>query len=448
VTDVRAPAAATADRAAMQRRTMLVLIWSVIPTSAALTAAFAATAVLAEDITGSETLAGLAAGSLSVGSVAAAFPLARLMSRRGRRRGLVTGWSIAGAGMAAVSAAAITELYPLLVAGIVAIGAGQSANLSTRYAAADLAPEDRRGRAIGMLVWATTFGAVAGPSIALGPASSAAGWLSLPDLAGPYLLGLAMFTTGVAVTHLRLRPDPLEVAGAIAPAAGGQRARPAGARAHRGSDEGASSSPRATPVLAVAKRIASRPAARLAVLAMLTGQAVMVGIMTMTPLHMSSGDHELRIIGFVISLHIVGMYAFSPAVGWLVDRVGPHLVVAGGGVMLFVGAELASHTDPSDSLGVFVGLLLIGLGWSFGLISGSSLLTSAYPADERVEVQGAADMIMTLGGAISGLFAGFAMEKVGYHSFSHWAGMAALILVAAGGVAWFTGRGSPRLRPG
>ncbi len=431
----------------MQRRTMLVLIWSVIPTSAALTAAFASTAVLAEDITGSETLAGLAAGSLSVGSVAAAFPLARLMSRRGRRRGLVTGWSIAAAGMGAVSAAAVTELYPLLVAGIVAIGAGQSANLSTRYAAADLAPEDRRGRAIGMLVWAITFGAVAGPSIALGPASSAAGRLGLPDLAGPYLLGLVMFTTGVAVTHLRLRPDPLEVAGAIAPSAG-RWARPASARAHRGSVEDASGSPRATPVLTVAKRILSQPAARLAVLAMLTGQAVMVGVMTMTPLHMSSGDHELRIIGFVISLHIVGMYAFSPAVGWLVDRVGPHLVVATGGVMLFVGAELASHTDPSDSLGVFVGLLLIGLGWSFGLISGSSLLTSAYPASERVEVQGAADMIMTLGGAVSGLFAGFAMEKVGYHSFSHWAGMAALILVAAGGVAWFTGRGSPRLHPG
>ena len=112
---------------------------------------------------------------------------------------------------------------------------------------------------------------------------------------------------------------------------------------------------------------------------MLVGQAVMVGVMTMTPLHMTNGDHELRVIGLVISLHIVGMYAFSPVVGWFVDRVGPYVMVGSGGVVLFVGAEMASHTSPEDSLGVFVGLLLVGLGWSFGLISGSSLLTGAFP---------------------------------------------------------------------
>ena len=200
-----------------------------------------------------------------------------------------------------------------------------------------------------------------------------------------------------------------------------------------------------TPILKVAERIATIPAARLAVLAMLTGQGVMVGVMTMTPLHMKNGDHQLSVIGLVISLHIIGMYAFSPLVGWLVDHAGPHLVIAVGGVTLLVGSEMASRTSPEDSLGIFIGLLLIGLGWSFGLISGSALLTGAFPAHQRVEVQGAADMMMTLGGAASGLLAGATMERIGYHSFSHWAGLTALILVAAAGLAWNASRRPTRL---
>ena len=142
------------------------------------------------------------------------------------------------------------------------------------------------------------------------------------------------------------------------------------------------------------RRIAAVPEARLAVLAMLTGQAVMVGVMTLTPLHMEGGGQEFKVIGWVISLHIVGMYAFSPIVGWLVDRVGPHLMIGLGGVILFVGAELASHTDPEHSTGLFVGLMMIGLGWSFGLIAGSALLTASFGVSERVEVQGGADFMM------------------------------------------------------
>jgi MFS family permease len=164
---------------------------------------------------------------------------------------------------------------------------------------------------------------------------------------------------------------------------------------------------------------------------MVVGHAVMVGVMTMTPLHMDNGDHELRVIGFVISLHVVGMYAFSPLVGWLVDRIGPHLVIASAGIVLFSGGELAAHTDAQDSGGVFAGLFLIGLGWSFALIAGSSLLTGAFAPAERVEVQGAADLIMISAGAMAGLSAGVIVEWTSYHSLSHWSGVLALGLVLA-----------------
>ena len=390
---------------------------SVVPTSAAMASGFAAAAVLAKEITGSDTLATLAAAMMQVGSVSATVPLARRMARLGRRRGLVAGWSIGTAGATLAFLAAVADIYPLLIVGICGIGAGNATNLAARFASADLASDDRKARAIGMLVWATTFGAALGPTIALDQAADIAQYMGLPELSGPYLLGMILFAIGLTVTHTWLRPDPLEVLGTIGEAA----VRPASLRV-------------------VGRRIAASPAARLAVIAMLTGQAVMVGVMTITPLHMDNGDHEFRVIGWVISVHVIGMFAFSPIVGWLVDRIGPYLMVALGGVILCIGAETAAHNSAEDSAGMFAGLLLVGLGWSFGLIAGSALLTSAFPVAQRVEMQGGADLLMTGGGAVAGLSSGVIMEHFGFHSFSHYAGLAALLLVAAAATAWYTAR--------
>ncbi len=408
--------------ATVQRRTLLVLMGSVIPASAAMASSFAASAVLAEDITGSETLATLAAGSMSLGSMAAAVPLARRMARLGRRRGLVGGWTIGFFGAFLALIAALADLYPLVVIGIIGVGAGNATNLAARFAVADLATEDRRARAIGMLVWASTFGAAAGPTIALGPMSDFAGLLGLPELSGPYILSSLMFLSGLMLTHSMLRPDPLEVLGTI------------------GSEADKPLSPQK-----IVRRILSVPTARLALVAMLIGQTVMVAVMTATPLHMTGGGQDLAVVGQVISLHIVGMYAFSPIVGWLVDRLGPNTVIMLGGMLLFIGAELAGHTDPEHSAGLFSGLTLIGIGWSCGLIAGSALLTSSFPAHQRVEVQGGADFVMTTGGAIGGISSGALVELLGFANLSHYSGIAALVLVAAALAAWYTSRTPARV---
>ena len=429
-----------ADRARLQLRFQWVLLISVIPTVAAMTGSFSSVTLLAEDMTGSGTLAGLAAGGLAVGNMIATLPLARYMARRGRRRGLVAGWSVGAAGAAMSFAAAVAGFYPLLVVGIVAVGTGNSTNLATRYAAADLALPERRARAIGLLMWGSTFGAVLGPIVALGPAGDAVEALGLPALAGPYLLALVLFLAGLTVTNLWLRPDPLEVLGAIGAASGPSEVRSGQPTDRHDRRRGGADRAGRIPVIAVLGRIAVRPPAALAALAMLTGHTVMVGIMTMTPLHMKAGAHGLRIIGFVISLHVVGMYAFSPAVGWLVDRLGPHLMIAAGGVVLFAGAEMAGRTDAADSQGVFIGLLLVGLGWSFGLIAGSSLLTNSFPASQRVEVQGTADFLMAAGAAAVGLPSGAIFGWAGYHSLSRWAGVGSLVLVAAAAGAFALAR--------
>jgi len=147
----------------------------------------------------------------------------------------------------------------------------------------------------------------------------------------------------------------------------------------------------------------------------------------MTPLHMKDGSHELEIIGFVISLHIVGMYAIAPAIGWLVDHIGVGPLLITGGALLFLGSELAAHTDKSDSLGVFVGLFLIGVGWSCGLVASSALLTKTFDGAERVRVQGLADLVMTASGGLAGIGSGLLVAGTDYQTMSHNAAFVGLV---------------------
>lgn len=397
------------DRRRLQRRTLFTLIGSVGPAGMGMAGGFAATTLASKEIVENESLATLAATMISIGGALVAVPLSQFMARRGRRPGLRVGWSIAAAGALLAVVAVETTTYPLLVLGTLGIGAGNGTNLAARYAAADLADDDKRARSIGILVWAASIGSILGPTVALGATEPAAESLGFEPLSGPYLMGIVVFALAATVVQLFLRPDPLLVA------TGG---------------DGITAPDRPSLRTSFA-RIGGNRLAVLAVGAMALGQAVMVAVMTVTPLHMEDGAHEKRIIGLVISLHIVGMYLFAPVVGWLVDRLPNALIVATAGVTLFVGGELASHTDPADSLGVFTGLFLIGLGWSFAMISGSALLTGAFGVEERAAIQGAADFTMVASGAAAGLASGVVVEASSYHTLSHWAGVAALALVAA-----------------
>ena len=408
------------DTETIQRRTLIVLMLSVGPAGMGMAGGFSATSLAAEDITGHDGLATLAATMISIGGAIAAVPLARHMAAHGRRPGLRTGWTIAALGSLVAFVSVLGDVYPLLVAGAFAIGVGNGTNLAARYAAADLAQPDRRARTIGVLVWASSIGSVLGPTVALGPTGWFAEQVNLPRLSGPYLMGALVFAVAGLVVHTRLRPDPLVLATSLS----AETSTAPTTTERRDIDTKPS-------LLDSFAAIARHPSALIAVGAMAVGQAVMVAIMTVTPLHMDDGHHETQIIGLVISLHIVGMFFFAPVVGWFVDRLPTATMVATAGVILFVGGELASHTDPSDSLGVFVGLFLIGLGWSFAMIAGSSLLTGAFPAHERANVQGAADFTMVASGAAAGLASGVIVEAAGFASLSHWAGVAALSLVAA-----------------
>jgi MFS family permease len=400
---------AAPDRPGLQRRTLIVLMAAAGPAGMGMAGGFAATTLASKGIVDNASLATLAATMISIGGAVTTVPLSRYMARRGRRPGLRIGWTVAASGALLAVIAVETNLYPLLVLGSAMIGAGNGTNLAARYAAADLAEPDRRARSIGILVWAASIGSILGPTVALGATERPAKWFGFEALSGPYLMAIAVFATAAIIVEIFLRPDPLLIAtggdGRSAPARPSLR----DSFAHIGRNR-----------LAV-----------IAVGAMAVGQGVMVAVMTVTPIHMGDGNQDKEIIGLVISLHIVGMYLFAPLVGWLVDRLPSSVIVATAGIVLSIGGVVASRTAPEDSGGVFVGLFLIGLGWSFAMISGSSLLTGAFSADERAAVQGAADFTMTAAGATAGIASGVVLEVSSFQVLSQGAAVAALALVVA-----------------
>jgi MFS family permease len=317
----------------------------------------------------------------------------------------VTGYlvGLSGAGLAVF--AAVLGSFPLMVLATFLFGSSNASNLQARYAATDLATPDRRGSDLSLVVWATTVGAVLGPNLT-GPGVLAAGLLGVPELAGPYLLSAAGFGAAALLLAVGLRPDPLLLARALAAdaagAAGIVEGAPAGAPPARGA--------LATGLAAVA----ADPSARAAIATIASAHAVMVGVMVMTPVHMGHHGADVRLIGLTISLHIFGMYAFSPVFGRLTDRLGARAVLGLGFAQLVGAVVLAALSTPRGGAGFLAGLLLLGTGWSAALIASSALLTASLPLDARAPAQGLSDLAMNVAGGSAGALSGLIMTLLGF----------------------------------
>ncbi|WP_340564223.1 MFS transporter [Streptomyces sp. GSL17-111] len=380
--------------AEIRRRTTLVLVLSQVLGGLGVATGIALAAVLAQEISGSEALSGLALTSSVIGTGLLSLPFAALMARRGRRPGLALAYLVAAAGGALVVAAAVIRNFPLLLVGMAVFGAGSSANLQARFAAGDLAAPERRARTISLVVWATTLGAVAGPNLA-GPAGRSLAGFGVPEAAGPFLWAAVIFLVAGALVWVLLRPDPLLTARALATSsADGGGAGDRSLRAGRAA-------------------VLASPRARLALVAIAGTHTVMVSVMVMTPVDLSHHGADLELIGLVISGHIAGMYAFSPVMGWLADRLG-RVSVIGLAVGLLACATVLAGTSDGDHARSAAGLFLLGLGWSAGLVAGSALLTDSVPQSARAAAQGLSDLTMNAAAGVGGALAGLVVAQAGY----------------------------------
>ena len=398
------------DRQRLQHRVLSGLIAGQILGGIGIGAVVSVGAILASEVGGSDAWSGMASTMSTLGAALFAIPLARAAEARGRRISLTVGATAALTGVIVATVAAGVGSFPLLLVGLALAGAASAANLQARFAATDLSLPNHRARHLSVVVWSTTIGAVAGPNL-VEPGEWLGGLLGMPHLTGPFVFTIVAQSLVIVVYQLALRPDPLLTALADAPP------RP---RARRGGGF---------------ITLRENSAARHAVATIALSHATMVALMAMTPVHLYGHGASLAIVGFVISLHIAGMFALSPLFGWLSDRWGRIPVIYFGQGMLLVSlviAWLGSH----EEFWVTVSLVLLGTGWSASTIAGSTLVVESVPVEERAGLQGASDFLMNILAASAGALAGPVLALVGYPGLGI-ACMALVILV----VVWTTLRG-------
>ena len=397
------------DVVAIQRRTVRVLILGQLAAAAALSSAVTVGAFVVQRILGQDTpWGGIATATVTLGTAFMSQYLSRLMSRRGRRDGLRLGYLLAIFGGFVAGVGAETKTLWVFLIGLFVYGSGQASNLLSRYAATDLAPPEARATAMSRILFASTFGAVFGPILVL-PAQAAGehifGW---NKYTGPWVFSAVFFVVSLANAWVRLKPDPLLLARELSGDGVGQVV-PINVRQ------------------ALSAAVATRRGA-LAIFSMVVSQMTMVAVMTMTPVHLKAHGHE-SLSSYVVSLHIAGMYAFSPWVGRFGDRRGRIRTIQIGGILLAAATALSALAGEGYLL-LFPALWLLGIGWSFGLIGGSSLLIDSVSERDRVSVQGAADMAMSFLGGLAGFSSGFIRKAVGYHALATFALVLAAMLAA------------------
>ncbi|HKJ13193.1 MAG TPA: MFS transporter [Ornithinimicrobium sp.] len=397
--------------ASIQTRTVGTLMASQTLGGVGVAMGIAVGALVAADVGGSDALAGLATTTQVLGTALFTIPIAALMAAAGRRVGLSAAYMVGAVGAVVAIAASVIGSFALLLLGTLCFGAATTANNQARYAAVDLAVPRRRGRQLSLVVWATTVGSVLGPNI-LGPGAAIAGVLGIPALAGAWVISTAGFALAILVLQVALRPDPLLTARTLESAEGTAHDKAAGG-VRRG--------------LAVILR---NPTALLGTIAVAGGHVVMVSVMVMTPLHMSHGDAAIEVIGFVISLHILGMFGLAPVSGYLTDRVGAVTVVLIGVGLLLLACALAGISAVGASWSLTLGLFVLGLGWSCTMVAGSSLIAGSVEVRQRAGVQGAADVVMGLSAASAGALAGVVVDVFGFGWLCLFAALGALALGA------------------
>lgn len=389
------------QQAVLQRKVLTVLATGQILGGLGAGTTLALGALLITEISGSSALSGMAATMNTLGAALLAIPLARLAQRRGRRISLSCGALVAILGAAVIITAAVLGAFPLLLMGMGLLGAGTALNLQSRFAATDIAIPSTRARDLSLIVWSTTVGSVVGPNL-FEPSEVLGRALELPPFTGGFVIAMAAQVLGAAVYFLGLRPDPLKLALSLG--------------------EEVKNKPSPAGGFTLLRRVTP---ARRAVVIVAFSHAVMVAVMSMTPLHLTDHGATLTLVGLTISLHVAGMYALSPLFGWLADRLGrANTVLVGQG--LFVVALLLTGFGAERQSVVVAALILLGLGWSAATVAGATMVTESVEVHDRPGLQGTSDLVMNLCGAAGGALAGPVLVLIGFSGLS----LACLLLVA------------------
>jgi MFS family permease len=379
--------------AGARRRVLATYVIASALTGIAYIGTFQNASVAAPSITGTAATGGLPSSAAVAGTAIAAVLLSTLMASRGRRAGIVAGIGMAVAGAALMVAAILAGSFLLLLGGAVLTGFGNAAINLSRYAAADLYPPVERATAVSIVVWGSTVGAVLGPNL-VGPANAAGEALGLPRFAGGFVLAVALIALAGLVAYF------------------GPRARDIS----RDADDDVRT-PAPAPAAGLRQMLGAllvAPEGRTALAALVSGQLVMVLIMTMTPYHLNHAGHGDQVIGLVISAHTFGMFALAPVSGRLTRHFGATPTIMAGFATLALAGVLGAVVPGDGGTGLMLPLFLLGFGWNMSFVAGSSLLASGEVSRDRARLQGGVDALIWGTAAVAGVVAGFVVELAGY----------------------------------
>ena len=327
--------------------------------------------------------------------------------------------------------AVLNGSFPLLLVSSATMGMARSGSQMSRFVVGEMFPAHKRAQMIGRIVFAGTIGAIFGPTLvepssqlarflgidlASGPllaqsellrAIMPAAWAAGELTTGPWVIASFMYGISFLITFFLLRPEPALVAEQYS---------------ELPADDAKSKS---AHKLGELLRL---PNVQLAILSMLICQTVMSTLMTITPWHMHLSDHSNAQVSLVISVHVLGMFGLSPLTGYLIDRYGRVNMMIVAALILVASAIISPLSAQLPYL--LAGLFLLGLGWNFGYVAGSSMLSDALSGADRTRVAGFNDMLVAFFAGLGTLSSGFLFSLGGFLFVSVGGGLLALLLLA------------------
>ena len=353
--------------------------------------------LIAKDLSGGAAAVGLP-NTMSIASGAVmAYPVGMMMHRYGRRFGHVFGYFMMSIGAMIGVLAMVQGSFALLLLGTAFIGAGRPGAEQTRFSVAEVYPTQERASVIGMLLFAGTLGSLGAPLL-VPRVNTFGASMGLPDRAGAWIPAAVLLMIAALITFVRLRPDPREI---------GQQIRMMEDEHRRTTSPGYKVRPARS-----LREIFRDPGVQLALAAALIAQTVMICIMLITPVHMEAHDFGDEPISIVFMAHTLGMFAISPFAGRLVDHFGRVNMILSGAVILIMAVAIAPLSAQLPVL--IVALFLLGLGWNFCFIGGTSLFSDCLTPEERGRAQGVNEALVAAAAGIGSLSSGILFDVGGY----------------------------------
>lgn len=370
-------------------------------------------AIVGQDLSGNTNLAGIPGSVTQLGAAFSALLWSLMSDRLGRRNGLALGITVGATGAALAGYAVMQSSFGLLLGGLAVMASARASSNLGRFVAAEVNPPHMRGRAVAFVVLGGTIGSVVGPLI-VDRSSTAARRLGLEALSGPYFAAAILFLLAAIVMYVFLRPEPKQIALDLVEQYPSEKINKETAR----------------PITVLFRQ----RGVITAMTAMILGYAVMVMLMGMTSLHMRNHAHSLTAISLVFSVHTLGMFAFSVVTGYLIDKWGRRPVIISGALMLIGSCFIAPVSTSFWPLAL--ALFLLGLGWNFCYVGGSTLLSDQLSPAEKAATQGTNDLLIGLTSAAVSALSGVLLGQIGYEGLSMvgavLSGLLLLIVLAAG----------------